>query len=253
MAPTLASPADGSPRLEVQPAKKDRTVIVVYQYHVSPFCDKVRRILTVKGLKYRVEEVAPSRSPLDVRRINRMGKLPVIADDGQLIADSTDIAHHIEARHPDPPLIPQDPHDRARCHLLEDWADESLYFYEMTMRFTWKHNAKRVVPVTVRHDARWFATIASVVVPRTLGARVRAQGIGRKPPEMVLRDLNRHVETLDALLDGREWLVGDTLTLADIAVAVQLSCIRDTDEGQPRIAGFPRVAAWLDRADDATR
>jgi glutathione S-transferase len=177
----------------------------------------------------------------------------VIEDDGQLVADSTDIAHHLEARYPDPPLIPQDPRDRARCHLLEDWADESLYFYEMTMRFSWKHNAKRFVPLTVRYDARWFAAIAPVVVPRSLRARVKAQGIGRKPPEMVLRDLDRHVMMLDTLLDGREWLIGDTLTLADIAVAVQLGCIRETEEGRPRIATARRVAAWLDRTDAATR
>lgn len=120
------------------------------------------------------------------------------------------------------------------------------------MRFTWKHNAKRTVPLTARHDARWFGMIAPVVIPRALGARVNAQGIGRKPPEMVLRDLDRHVETLDALLDGREWLSGDTLTLADITVAVQLRCIRETEEGQPRIAGAPRVAAGLDRTDAAT-
>jgi glutathione S-transferase len=228
------------------------TVIVVYQYHVSPFCDKVRRILTVKGVEYRIEEVAPSRSMLDLRRINPIGRLPVIEDNGHLIADSTDIAHHLEARYPDPPLIPQGAHDRARCHLLEDWADESLYFYEMTLRFTWKHNAKRFVPLTFRHDARWFAVIAPVVVPRLLSARVNAQGIGRKPPEMVLRDLERHVETLDALLDGREWLVGDTLTLADIAVAVQLDCIRDTEEGRSRIEDSRRLVAWLDRTDALT-
>lgn len=238
-----AEPDRGRPRGE----------LVLYQYEVSPFCDKVRRILAVKGLDYRIEEVRPSTSALDVRKVNRIGKLPVLRDGGQLIADSTDIAHHLEARYPDPPLIPADDAGRAQCHLLEDWADESLYFYEMTMRFVWKHNAKRVVPSTVRHDTRWFALLAPIVVPRLIGKRATTQGVGRKPPEMVLRELDRHVQTLDTLLGDREWLVGDRLSLADIAVAVQLSCIRGTDEGQRCIARSRRVSTWLDRTDAATR
>ena len=41
-------------------------MIVLHQYEVSPFCDKVRRILYVKQVPYELAEVAPSRSLLAV-------------------------------------------------------------------------------------------------------------------------------------------------------------------------------------------
>ena len=110
-------------------------MIVLHQFEISPFCDKVRRILHVKRIPYEVREVPPSRALTDVRRVNRIGKLPAIEDDGRVIADSTDIAHHLEERFPDPPLLPKHPLERALVHVLEDWADESLYYYEMTLRF----------------------------------------------------------------------------------------------------------------------
>ena len=84
-------------------------MIVLHQFEISPFCDKVRRILHVKRIPYEVREVPPSRALTDVRRVNRIGKLPAIEDEGRVIADSTDIAHHLEQRFPDPPLLPKHP------------------------------------------------------------------------------------------------------------------------------------------------
>ena len=54
-------------------------------------------------------------------------------------------------------------------------------------------------------------------------------------------------------LEGQDWLVGDALTLADIAVAAQVECIVGAAEGQAAMAKTPAVAAWLARVDRATQ
>ena len=108
-------------------------MITLHQFQVSPFCDKVRRILHWKGLEYRIREVPLVRAQA-IRRINPTGKLPCLEHDGTFVADSTDIAYYLEERFPEPPILPEDPAERALCHVLDDWADESLYFYEMFLR-----------------------------------------------------------------------------------------------------------------------
>ncbi len=228
-------------------------MIVLHQFEISPFCDKVRRILHVKGEPYEVREVPLSRSVTEVRRINRIGKLPTIEDDGRIVADSTEIAYYLEERFPEPPLLPKHPQGRALVHVLEDWADESLYFYEMTLRFTLPHNRRRWLPEVMKYDPAWFQRVASLVIPMLLRRTVRAQGIGRKPTPAVVADVERHVRALDGLVGDGQWLVGSTLTLADIAVFVQLFCIRGSDEGARIVAAHPRVAAWMDRVDAATQ
>jgi glutathione S-transferase len=226
-------------------------VIVLHQFQISPFCDKIRRVLHWKGLDYQVREV-PVSGALRIRRINRAGKLPCLEHDGQLVADSTDIAHYLERSFPEPPLLPKDPAQRGLCHLLEDWADESLYFTEMYLRFALPHNAERWIPELVHADPPMVKRIAPLLVPALMRRATRQQGVGRKTTAQVLADLGRHLDGLSAWLGERSWLVGDALSLADLAVFAQLFCICGAREGEEMLAERPALAAWMERVDEAT-
>jgi glutathione S-transferase len=227
-------------------------MIVLHQYEISPFCNKVRRILNLKQIPYEVAEVPLSRTPLRVPRLNPIGKLPCLEHDGLRISDSTNIAHYLEQKFPHPPLVPAEPRARALCHMLEDWADESLYFYEMTLRFLVPHNARRMLPALVKHDPAWlrFATRAAAL--RVTQRTARAQGTAKKPLPMILEDLGRHLAALSDLLQSGQFLLGERLTLADIAVFAQLACVAETDEGRAALAAQPAVARWMERVDSAT-
>ena len=227
-------------------------MITLYQFEVSPFCDKVRRVLHWKKQPYEVHEVSLWQALTQLRRLNPVGKLPCLEHDGRFIADSSEIALYLEERFPTPPLLPEDPVERALCHVLEDWADESLYFYEMRLRFGTPENAKRWLPVLAAHDAAPFRALAARILPRIFAWQLRQQGIGRKSTAAVLADLERHLSAVATLLDGREFLVGDALTLADISVFAQLFCIRGSSEGAVVIEKEPTVVSWMARVDEAT-
>lgn len=227
-------------------------MLTLYQFEISPFCDKVRRILHWKGQPYEIREVSLQESMTSVRKMNPAGKLPCLEHHGRFVADSTDIAHYLEATWPEPPLVPEDAAQRALCHVLEDWADESLYFYEMRLRFTLPHNAERWVPELAAHDNAAVRALSPYLLPRMLGAQLKQQGIGRKPVEAVLHDVQRHLESVAQMLGEREWLVGDALSLADIAVFVQLYCIRGAEEGAKLIESRLALVAWMERVDRAT-
>ena len=226
-------------------------MITLHQFQVSPFCDKIRRILHWKGIDYRIQEVPLARAPA-IRRINPIGKLPCLEHDGTFVADSTDIAHYLEEKFPEPPILPKDPVQRALCHVLDDWADESLYFYEMRLRFTLPHNARRWIPELVHADSGILKALAPHVIPGMLRRLTRKQGVGRKSVQQVLEDVQRHVDALAGLLGDREWLVGEALSLADLSVFAQIRCIRGAEEGARIIEGHPPVVAWMERVDAAT-
>jgi glutathione S-transferase len=228
-------------------------VITLYQFEISPFCDKIRRVLQVKELSYEIREVPPTQTFISVRRMNKAGKLPCLDHDGHIVTDSSDIARYLEARFPKPRLVPIEPRERALCHVLEDWADESLYFYEATMRFTWRENASRWVPELTRSEPALLRPLSQPIVPMAVRSTVRAQGVGRKTREQILSDVEHHVSAVDDLLGGGEWLVGNSLTLADISVFSQLFCIGGTADGERIISSRVRVADWMKRVDAATK
>lgn len=228
-------------------------MLTLYQFEISPFCDKIRRILNVKNVPYAIEEVPPTKTLSVVRKLNPAGKLPFLVADGTVVADSTDIAYWLEERYPEPRLVPEDPRERGLCHVLEDWADESLYFYEMRLRFTLPHNARRFIPQLVKYERSLVQKLAPLAMPIVLRRTIAAQGIGKKPLEVVLRDVERHLDALDGLLSaGNEWLLGDRITLADISVFAQLFCIRASDEGGRMVEARPAVAAWMARVEGRT-
>jgi glutathione S-transferase len=226
--------------------------IVLHQLEESPFCDKIRRALNWKRVPYAIHEVPLLEALTALRKVNPIGKVPALEVDGRVIADSTDIAYWLEERWPEPPLVPRDPAERALCHFLEDWADESLYFYEMRLRFTFERNRARWIAALLEHDNALVRATFPPVVARATRKQCHAQGVGRRPEAMVLRDVDRHLDALTGWLAGKTWLVGAALSLADLAVYAQLRCIDCAEEGHARLAPRPVVVAWMARVAEAT-
>jgi glutathione S-transferase len=226
--------------------------LVLHQLQESPFCDKIRRALNWKGLPYTVHEVPLLEALTTLKKVNPIGKVPALEVDGRVVADSTDIAYYLEERWPEPPLLPRDPAERALCHFLEDWADESLYFYEMRLRFTFARNRARWTAALLEHDNALVRSTFPPIVARAVRKQCEAQGMGRKPEAMVLRDVDRHLEALTGWLAGKTWLVGSALSLADLAVFAQLRCIDCAEEGHARVAAKPSVVEWMARVAAAT-
>lgn len=224
--------------------------IVLIQFEISPFADKIRRILHYKGLAHSVRELPPSKLS-QVRKLSPAGKLPVLEHGGRRIADSTDIALYLDSAFPERPVLPTDPADRGLALVYEDWADESLYFYDLTMR-AWPHNIGRLFDDVLRYEKPLWAALFRRLFPGTLAKTTKAQGLGRKSPAWVVADARRLFESLEAILGSRNWLVGEELSLADISVRSMLLVIARAEEGAEILDTLKALQAWQRRVDAET-
>ena len=224
-------------------------MITLYQFATSPLCEKVRRILNYKQLPFEIHEV-PRAKVAEYSRVSPTGKFPAIDDEGTPIWDSTDIAHHLEVKADGRPLVPADPRDAALVHVIEDWADESLYFYEITMRVAWEHNASRVAEEFAATMPGMTAETVLPLVTKAAQELTAKQGLGRKPQEQVVRDVERHIAALEGLLGAGDWLVGNSVSLADIAVLVELNALEYAQEAAERLAASAPVVAWRKRTSE---
>jgi len=222
----------------------------LYQFAVSPFCDKVRRVLAYKNIPFETYEWPLAEVPR-IQERNPTGKLPFIEWDGQIIADSTDIALAVEERVPEPPLIPADPVERALALALEDWADESLYFYEMCLRFGEEDFDRTFLKVARTLPEEMRAAIAPML--RENFRHVTAtQGVGRKPKDQLVRDVDRLFSVIECLQQRTGFVVGDSLSLADIAIVCQAECITDSRIGADALARRPALQEYFRRVDALT-
>jgi glutathione S-transferase len=220
--------------------------IVLHQWAISPFCGKVRRILEHKGLAFDVVDYNGLRAR-KAGKLTSTGKLPVLDYDGERIQDSSDIAHFIETKHPSPPLYPADPVLRARAHFWEDWADEALYWFEVYLRFKYPEVRAKAADLLSEGRPRLERMILGRVIKGMYDKKLAAQGLGRMDSSRVEEKLLAHVDALDTLLGTSKWLVGDSRSIADIAVASQLAEMVRTSHLAPDIAKRAHVTEWLAR------
>lgn len=229
--------------------RKGNRMLTLFQFKTSPLCEKIRRVLHYKGVEYTLEEV-PRAQVAEYAHVSPTGKFPAIEHDGKAVWDSTDIFHHLEAAFPQRPLLPASARDRGVAHVIEDWADESLYFYEITMRVSWEHNAEPTIREFMATMPGLEFDDAKAMVLAASGDLVSKQGLGRKPQEQVVSDVARHFDALDGMLDDGEWLVGDAITIADIAVASQLRVLLYAREAAELLESHASIKQWMQRVDE---
>jgi glutathione S-transferase len=227
-------------------------VIKLYQLATSPFTEKVRRALNYKQLLFEVHEVDRAAAGAGkYAHVSASGKFPVLEHDGAVVQDSTDILEYLDRAFPDRPLRPEDPRERALVHMIEDWADESLYFYEMTMRLAWPHNLEAALDEFAQSMPGVPREVVKDRILEGVGALTKAQGLGRKSREQVVADVERHFRAIDDLLAGREWLVGSGLSSADLAVASQVHALLYAEEAREALDRTHHVRPWMARIDTA--
>jgi glutathione S-transferase len=227
-------------------------MLELHQFRHSAFCEKVRLILAAKRLDYRVVEVTPGLGQLELFRLSGQRQVPVLVDGSEVIADSTAIALHLERTAPTPPLLPLDPSERARVLLLEDWADTAL-----------ASGGRQALLQAAGSDAVLRGGLLPEATPAVLRSLVGAlptdllTPLGDTIGQSERRQLQHNLEQLAVLLTPGRFLVGDRLSLADLAVAAQLSLLLFpasagaplAGRGVPGLADHPLLTslfAWRD-------
>ena len=230
-------------------------MLELHQFRHSAFCLKVRMVLQAKGLSYRTVEVTPGVGQVAVFRLSGQRQVPVLVDGEMVLADSTAIALHLEQRESDPALVPTDARQAAQVRLLEDWADTTL---------------AAAVRVALVQAAALDPQLRVALLPDDLPDPVR-RVMGSIPggwvsnvTELVNQneraELLASLEQLSVAVQAAPWLVGDAMSLADLAVAAQLSLLRFpassgaalSGQGVPGLCDHPKLQPlfqWRDQLE----
>jgi glutathione S-transferase len=193
--------------------------MIVYGSSLSPYVRKVLAYVGEKGIEVEVVPVRPGDADPNFRAASPFGKMPGFRDGDYGLGDSSAIIHYLEAKFPDPPLIPADPQLRGKTIWFEEFADTIL----------------------ISCGAKIFFNL--IVAPRFLGR----PGDEDAAKQAEVNDLPPILDYLEKVVpDEGGFLVGDALTLADIAVAGPFANFRHT---KTRVDSerYPRTVAYVDR------
>ena len=201
----------------------------VYRVPFSTNVERVALAAAYKGIELEYVDV-PYDDRAEVVRVSGQELVPVLVDGDRVIADSPVILDHLEERFPDPPLYPADPARRAEVRVFVDWFNR-----------VWKRPPNLIYAEETKPEPD----------------RERIEGLTQR--------IANALPLFEDLLAGRDFLLGDTLTMADVVAFPFLKYATIWDEGDehrfheilrdamPLDGGYPRLEAWITRIDALPR
>jgi glutathione S-transferase len=101
-------------------------MITLCGFSLSNYYNKVKLALLEKGIPFSEERVGTGSADEAVLAATPLGKIPFIRVDGQTLCESQVIVDYLEARFPQPALLPADPLAAAKVRELATFVDLHL-------------------------------------------------------------------------------------------------------------------------------
>jgi glutathione S-transferase len=206
--------------------------LVLHHYELSPFSEKVRRILAFKRLAWQsVRAPAVMPKPDLVALTGGYRKIPVLQVGNHVYCDTALIAERLEQLAAAPTLYPT-----PLAHALAHWADTTLF--------------DAAVPVALRPTRlddilRWLTPDEMNKFAddrKALGSDTRRA----PPPGRVARThLAQYLTRIDATLSSSPYLLGTLPSIADFSVYVSAWFLKVL--APEPLSGLASVAAWMER------
>ncbi len=189
--------------------------MIVYGSSLSPFVRKVLVICAEKGVEVENQVFGPGVPPTaEFLEASPFAKIPALRDGDYTLADSSAIAHYLEAKHPQPRLIPVEAEARGKVVWFDEFADTVVFGTGVKIFFN------RVVgPLTgMAYD---------------VGVAERAEA----------EEMPAQLDYLERVAPDQGWLVGPDFSLADVAIGAvfvnfQLAGGRVCDRAHPRLSAY---------------
>jgi glutathione S-transferase len=190
--------------------------LILHEYPPSGNCYKIRLTAALLGvpIERRFYDImkGETRTPQFLAEVNANGRIPVLQIGDRFLPESNAACFYLAEGSA---LIPADPFERA--DMLR-WMFWEQYNHEPNV-------------ATLRFWQGWVGMDNLTDAQRAMLPAKRAAG------EAALKLMDEH-------LDGRDWFVGNSPTLADIALYAYTHV---AEEGGYRLADHPRLRAWLGR------
>jgi glutathione S-transferase len=191
-----------------------------YDCSTAPSPRRARMFIAEKGLEIPSTEISIAEGEQmsdEFRRINPHCTLPaLVTDDGAVLTQNIGIATYLERKHPEPPLMGRTP---AETGEIMDWAAVAEQQGGMAtaeaLRNSNPHMKGRALPGPDNYEQ----------IPA-----LAERGLARA---------KRFQEMMEERMTGRDWVVGDAISYADITAFVLIDFQRiikvKVDETKPAL------------------
>jgi glutathione S-transferase len=204
-----------------------------YQYTISPFSEKVRRVMTYKQLKWNpIECHYEDKTNLLTLTGGKWTRVPVLEWDGEVVYNSVDIIRWLDRKVPNRNVIPQGA--GGLMGIIDNWADNTLFTPILFL----------TIPDLLEGvgDPKLKANREKLIGMTTAQMRERA-------PEY-REQLTTCCRLIDEQLAGKDFFYGANFTMADASLYHPFFFLSLNPKNFAMVDGFPNLKRWHERVRD---
>ncbi len=225
--------------------------VTLYHHGSSACAAKVRFALAEKGVSWEsryIDIMAGEQFDPAYLALNPKGVVPTLVHSGEVIRESSVICEYVDEAFDGPALMPATAVGRAAVRLWTKAVDEELHPACSALTYVVSHRH-----TILRHGAGSFEDFVANAGSEGLAARKLKwsyiqDGLDAPGAMEKIRLYIAYLDRMEKALEGRDWLVGDAISLADIAMAPYLNRLAALAmEGLWEDSSRPRVGDWWSR------
>jgi glutathione S-transferase len=185
----------------------------LYHHPLSGHSHRARLFVSLLGLPHELVEVdlqAGAHKTPEFLKLNPFGQVPVLDDEGVIIADSNAILVYLAKKAGRTEWLPEDPSGAAAVQ-------------------------------------RWLSIAAGEVAYGPAAARLITVFGAKCNADEVITRAHALLKRLESRLTGQDWLIGERPTIAEVAI---YSYVARAPEGNVDLSGYPSVNAFLRRIEE---
>jgi len=206
--------------------------LILHQYAMSPFSEKVRKVLALKRVPWRsVEQPMWSPKPQLTPLTGGYRRIPVLQIGADVYCDTACIVRVIEARHPEPTVFPAGQDGAAE--MLAWWVERQVFPVAAALVLA---SLGATLPPEFKADREAMVPGLKIDTLPPLAPHARSQ-------------LRAFCDAIDRQLAAQPYLLGPTFSVADAACYHTLWFARMDASAAGIIAGCPHLGAWFARIE----
>jgi len=194
--------------------------VVLYQFAISHYCEKIRWALDYKNIDYRCENLLPGFHRRKTRAIAKYTNVPILQHQGRVIQNSSDIINYLDMNFANNLLTPVESESQKAALIWEYELDKELgphvrrYCYQLLL------DQPRALIGLLAQQGPWYGRLLyRAVYPRVRETLRQSLQMDQSSESASLRVIQRYLDRLSQVYEQGPYLVGNQFTRADLTAA----------------------------------
>lgn len=200
--------------------------MILYQFKISHYCEKVRWALDYKALSYEVKNLLPGFHFFQTRKIAPASSVPILVSGHDVVQGSSAIIDFLDEKYPANPLTPNNPKLAAEAMQWEKYLDEKLgenlrriyYFYTLD-------NRQLATSSLLQGSKPYLRPIFLAIFPILKKVMRKSMQIYPKQTKKSEIALFTAFDRLEGILSKQPFILGDRFSRVDLTASALLGLL----------------------------